>query len=238
MAFLAVKDIGTFIFNTEIERVELENRFIGKTYKSFLSNEENEAIRFAETSNIRGFNIDKNKNFIKDVKEIEKDNYAVKVSLITEQEFYAVFKSFPYLCTNKILKYNYISKQLDKDTNFGSDSQRVLEFENQIKKYQELTDLSKSTAVESYMMAFRSFFGFFPWKIMPGHKILRDSTRLKFGSICSDFKFVDDQLKQIDELLNIEIFHKDILEINSLSIGLQFHDEAIVQLIEAIEYAC
>ena len=236
MAFLAVKDEGIFIFNTVAERIELKKLFFNKECKSFLSNEKYKAICFAGINKTRGFSIDDGKNFIPDLEKIEKDNYIVKVSLVTGKEFFSVFKSFPYLCTNKILKYDYISKQLNKELNFGTDIERVTNFENKIQDYQILTDIARRTATESYIYAFKAKFGFSPWKLMEKHDILRDSTRLKFGKICDNFVFKDNEIKQINSKINIEIFHKDIIDIEPLTIGLQFKENVLVDLIESIEY--
>ncbi len=71
---------------------------------------------------------------------------------------------------------------------------------------------------------------------MEKHDILRDSTRLKFGKICDNFVFKDNEIKQINSKINIEIFHKDIIDIEPLTIGLQFKDNVLVDLIESIEY--
>ena len=72
--------------------------------------------------------------------------------------------------------------------------------------YQILTDIARRTATESYIYAFKAKFGFSPWKLMEKHDILRDSTRLKFGKICDNFVFKDNEIKQINSKINIEIF--------------------------------
>lgn len=237
---LTVKNEGAFIYNNLKEKEELLKEFASLEKQVFSDDDKELALDFSESKKIKGFKTKEMTN-IEVISELKQGNTKIIKFLNAESKInYTILNDIYILNTNKYLEYSFIGKKLIEKTFKGDISQAARNFEEQIKNYADIKEISICSATFDYLLNLRNAIGEEPYTKIAPKKIITNKKTIFFEKVCdnllqiqvSPFKY---NLYEANTNRNVFYDKNAISDIKTVPIDIEIKDKNILKAIRKIE---
>lgn len=232
MSFLAIKGKGICAFNNTKEKEELEDLFSKEKSQIFLNEEKEKAIRFAGVNKIFGFLIEQDLINFRYIKKLENDGcYAIHFMVKGNDHFCSVLNDTYYISTNKRLDWIPSKRCFKEGAYYGHEDYFVEDFEQSIINYMTDTHQSIEQATLNYLMNFKLFYHYYPWKVLLKTDIKQIDDEIQFGVVCDTIARDMDEVKLVMKRRDLLICDSNITSISIKDIPRRIKNEAITDVI-------